>query len=387
MKIEEIIMANATSVLLMVILLVSRFINRRKRRTEDKFFTVLACIGISATVLETIAFFVDGVSGGFASFVNVLSNALIYCCTATISVIWVWYVDSYLNHDAKRIKTVLLPFVIVWTILIVMIIVNIFVPFLFKINESNEYERMPLGYIYYVFLFVSFIVSAIIYVKNRIRHGQNQFFPIWMFLLPVVIGCVIQALWYGIATAWLGCGIGLTSIYLDIQSRYSLIDDLTRVYNRAFIEHKLIVYRHNSNYAYGGIMLDIDSFKQINDTHGHSVGDDALRKAAKMLMDSAYRNTLVCRFAGDEFIILFRVPLIQKDELESKMVSLENLIREKAEIFNSSSDAPYKIMFSIGHAIYDTNLRDDEFFRQMDLAMYREKKAHHNSKKYNRDTL
>ena len=381
-NIQEIIMADCTAVLLMGILLVSRFINRRRRRTEDKFFTVLACIGIGAAIFELITFLIDGVPGPFPRFINILSNTLIYTCTASVSVLWIWYVDSYLNHNPRRIKTVFLPFVIVWAILIVMLVVNMFTGFLFKIDENNVYSREPLGYIYYAFLFISFFVSIAIFIKNRIQHGRNQFFPIWMFLFPVIAACVVQALWYGIAAAWLGCAIGLTSIYLDIQSRYSLIDDLTRIYNRAFIEHKLVVYRHSNKYVYGGIMLDIDSFKLINDSYGHSVGDEALRKAAKLIMDASYRNTLVCRFAGDEFIILFRLPSSQADRLEAKMIELENLIREKSKDFNESGKEPYKIVFSLGHAIYDTSLPDDAFFRQMDKAMYEEKKVHHKAQQY-----
>ena len=377
MNLQEIIMADATAILLMAILLISRFINRRRRRTEDKFFTVLACIGIGATLFELIAFLIDGQPGVPAKILNVFSNALIYCCTASISVIWVWYVDSYLNHNPRRIKTVFLPFVIVWGILIVMVVVNIFTGFLFTIDADNVYGRKPLGYIYYAFLFISFIVSIIIFIKNRIQHGRNQFFPIWMFLFPVIAACIIQALWYGIAAAWLGCAIGLTSIYLDIQSRYSLMDDLTHIYNRAFIEHKLIVYRHNSSYVYGGIMLDIDRFKEINDTLGHSVGDQALRKAAGIIMDASCRNSFVCRFAGDEFIVLLRVPQSQKDELIPKMIELEEHIRCKASECTKKEQLPYSISFSIGHAIYDAEKPDDEFFRAMDKAMYKEKKIHH----------
>lgn len=381
MNLQEIIMADCTAILLMGILLISRFINRRRRRTEDKFFTVLACIGIGATLSELIAFLIDGQPGVAMKILNVFSNAFIYCCTASISVIWLWYVDSYLNHNPRRIKTIFLPFVIVWGALIVMVVVNIFTGFLFEITESNVYERRPLGYIYYAFLFISFITSIIIFIINRVKHGKNQFFPIWMFLFPVITACIVQALWYGIAAAWLGCAIGLTSIYLDIQSRYSLVDDLTHIYNRAFIEHKLIVFRHNSSYVYGGIMLDIDRFKKINDTLGHSVGDEALRKAASIIMDASCRNSLVCRFAGDEFIVLLKMPQDKKDELTAKIIELEENVRIRANEFCKKEQLPYTLSFSIGHAIYDPEKPDDEFFRAMDNAMYNEKKLHHEQQK------
>ena len=124
-------------------------------------------------------------------------------------------------------------------------------------------------------------------------------------------------------------------------------------------------------------MLDIDRFKEINDTLGHSIGDQALRKAAGIIMDASCRNSFVCRFAGDEFIVLLRVPQSQKDELIPKMIELEEDIRCKASECTKKEQLPYSISFSIGHAIYDAEKPDDEFFRAMDKAMYKEKKIHH----------
>ena len=376
--IKEIIMADCTGIVLMLILLLSRYLVRRNKRTEDKFFSALVLIALAAAALELTAFLIDGKAGGFAKFVNVLINALIYCCTTTISLLWLWYVDSNLNKDTKRIRTVFLPFVIVYGILMVMLVVNVFTGFLYVVNESNVYERRPLGYIYYAYLFICFIATIILYFIDRVKHGQTKFFPIFMFLIPVILGCVIQAVWYGIASAWLGCAIGLTAIYLNIQTRFALKDGLTGLYNRAFIEHKLIVARKKTGrYAYGGIMLDIDSFKLINDTYGHSSGDEALRQVAKILLSATDNKTLLFRFAGDEFIIMLRVPLSQKDELDAKMSEIITKIRHESDEFNKSGRFPYDLIFSFGCAHFDGSLPDDEFFHLMDIEMYKEKRKHH----------
>lgn len=383
MILQEIIMADCTAIVLLLILLISRYLVRRNTRTEDRFFYALCSIGFVATTMELIAFLIDGHSGGFVKFANIFVNAVIYACTTTISILWLWYVDSSLNHDTKRIRTVFLPFVIVYGILMVMLVVNVFTGFLYVIDENNVYSRRPLGYIYYAFLFICFITTFVIYIRDRITYGETKFFPIFMFLIPVIAGCIIQALWYGIACAWLSCAVGLTAIYLNIQSRFAFIDGLTGLYNRAFIEHKLIIARKkSSHYAYCGIMLDIDSFKQINDNFGHSVGDDALRQTAAILKEAADRKTLLFRFAGDEFIILHKVPLSEKDKLEQIMVDLEQKIIEGAEKFNKTN-TNYQLRFSFGNSLFDSKLDDDEFFRQMDLEMYKQKKLHHELEKQN----
>ena len=380
MIIEEIIMADCTGILLMLILLVSRYFVRRKQNVEDKFFYAMVLVGLFAGALELTAFLVDGKPGTFAKVVNILVNVLIYGCTTTLSVVWLWYVDSNLNHDTRRIRTVWLPYVIVYGVLMVLLVVNLFTGFFYVIDANNVYNRRPLGYIYYAFLFICFITTIIIYIKDRIVYGETKFFPIFTFLVPVILGCIIQAVWYGIATGWLGCAIGLTAIYLNIQSRFALVDHLTGLYNRSFIEHKLLVARRKSNrFIYGGIMLDIDCFKQINDTYGHSVGDEALRQVAKILVDASDNKNLIFRFAGDEFVILLRAPISEKAELEARMILLEKAIREEADAINNQKEALYKLEFSFGRAFFDASKDDDEFFRTMDLEMYKEKRKHHRS--------
>ena len=380
MNIQEIVIADATAILLMVILLVSRYIVRRHKGTEDKFFSSMVFIGLAAALLEMIAFLIDGKPGLFLKILNVTINHVIYACTTTISIVWLWYVDSCLNNDTRRIRTVFLPFVILWGIFMLMLIPNIWLGYLFSFggNNGNEYIRQPVGYSYYGFLGACFIASIVVYIRSKIKHGEAKFFPIWMFLIPVILCCAVQALWYGIALAWLGCAIGVTAIYLNIQSRFALIDGLTGLYNRAFIEHKLIVARKNQRYVYGGIMLDIDDFKLINDTYGHSTGDDALRQVAKILLETCDKSTLIFRFAGDEFVLLLKVPQAEKDNLPKLMKELENSIREGANKFNKAKENKYNLVFSFGHTIFDKTLPDDVFFHQMDVEMYKEKKLHHN---------
>ena len=382
MLIEEIIVANATSIILLLILLIVRHSTRRVRRTEDKIFTAFIIVNMVCCLTEAISFLVDGKEGLFFYIVNLLSNTTLYLSTISVSVLWIWYVDISLNRDKKRLRTVYLPLLIIWAVLAVGLIVNLFVGYIFTIDANNVYARAWPGYIYYGFLFMSFIISVVIYILFRVHHGQAQFFPIWMFLTPILLGVIIQAVWYGISLSWLSCSIGLVGIYLNIQSKMTLVDGLTGLYNRAYIEHKLVTARESQRYVYSGIMLDIDYFKEINDTYGHSVGDEALRNAARLLLTASDRNCIVFRFAGDEFIILVKMPASHASELESKVHEVEERIKAETDKFNASGETPYEIVFSIGHTLYDVHSNDDEFFHKMDEEMYKEKQKHHlNSKK------
>ncbi len=377
MNIGEILVANGAGLFLLVIMFLCRNMAKRTPRTVDRIFTVMIIIGIAGTILEPLTFMLDGRGGAFLRAVNIFANSLEFALTATVSVFWVWYVALSLNYDVKKLKSVFLPMLAIWALLIILLIGNVFGSFLFSVDENNVYARQPLGYIFYVFLIGSYLTSLVLYYRFRAAHGKALFFPIWMFLAPLFASIIIQIPFYGISVTFLGCSIGLVSIYLNMLSKKSLVDGLTGLYNRAYVEHLMITARHSKRYVYGGIMIDIDSFKKINDTYGHSAGDDALINAGKILIKAVDRGAVAFRFAGDEFIVLVRSAVSKAEKLETEMTDTEKRIRAGVEEFNSSGKTPYKLSFSMGHAPLDTKLPDDDFFRSMDTEMYKEKQLHH----------
>lgn len=377
----EIIVANGTAIVLLLILCFSQFVTRRLAHIQDKVFNAFIFIGIVCAVLETLSFVIDGKEGTFMRVLNFAVNTSIYAGTATVSVLWLWYVELNLNKDVKKLKPLFFPFFIIWALLIAGLIGNIFGQYFFSVDAANVYHREPLGYIFYGFLMGSFVVSIVEYIRFRIRYGETQFFPIWMFLTPICAACVVQAVWYGISLAWLGCAVGCIGIYAMIQAKRAFVDSLTGLYNRAYIEHKLYSVKKSQSYVYSGIMIDVDYFKQINDTFGHSVGDKALKDVAKIILNVADRHCFACRFAGDEFVILVRLPSIKANELKQLTLDIEDRVRKEAVRFNETSGNPYKLEFSIGHSMYDISSEEDFFFHNMDSEMYKEKEIHHKQNK------
>jgi diguanylate cyclase (GGDEF)-like protein len=84
-------------------------------------------------------------------------------------------------------------------------------------------------------------------------------------------------------------------------------DALTKLYNRRymdrFLEEKLIGHNVDGK-IFGLIMCDIDNFKRVNDTYGHESGDDVLVEIAKVFMDSLRGDDCVCRWGGEEFLVV-----------------------------------------------------------------------------------
>lgn len=376
MNLGEILVANGASILLLVILLICRYMSGRTRRIADRVFSAIILCVISGTFLETVTFLMDGKGGALLRAVNFAGNTLLYACSVTAAMFWVWYVDLTLYRDVKRLKRAHLPIFISWVLMILLLVANLFGSFLFTIDADNIYARQPIGYIFYVHIVGAYVTSIILYFRFRRSHGKAQFFPIWMFITPLFLSLLIQIPFYGISVSYLGCSLGLIGLYMNIQSKLSLVDVLTGLYNRAYIEHAMVRARHNRRFIYSGIMLDLDDFKQINDSFGHSVGDNALVDAARILMKAADRDSEVFRYAGDEFIVLLKVPAGNPEDLLPKTLAMKKSITECYKEFNSSHKASYKLVFSMGHAMLEPGISDDEFFRIMDEEMYRDKQRH-----------
>lgn len=84
-------------------------------------------------------------------------------------------------------------------------------------------------------------------------------------------------------------------------------DPLTGLFNRKFLEEsidKIVSQSKRSKLSYGILMVDIDYFKMINDTHGHDVGDEAIKVIASTLIENTRESDIVVRFGGEEFIVL-----------------------------------------------------------------------------------
>lgn len=102
---------------------------------------------------------------------------------------------------------------------------------------------------------------------------------------------------------------------VDSQKKHELAqqeaaetDPLTKVYNRKTFERELHLFLKNPQESGAGtlILLDIDNFKQVNDLHGHLTGDAVLRQVAYGLESVFYKNGIIGRFGGDEFLVFIR---------------------------------------------------------------------------------
>jgi diguanylate cyclase (GGDEF)-like protein len=163
--------------------------------------------------------------------------------------------------------------------------------------------------------------------------------------------------------------------------RISTTDALTNIYNRRYFNElfpKFINSAKRKNELISFIIIDVDHFKQYNDTYGHQMGDDALVKIARAIQDSLHRADDYCfRLGGEEFGAIFKV------DSKEHSTQLANKIRENIEslkIEHSKNSSSLYITASMGLICKpaDDIQNVDEFYKQGDDLLYRAKESGRN---------
>lgn len=180
--------------------------------------------------------------------------------------------------------------------------------------------------------------------------------------------------------------IGYTAIRIDITDKKRveellITDGLTGIYNRRFFNESLpraINTAKRDKKYFSFFMMDIDHFKQYNDTYGHQEGDHVLIEVAKAIKSSLKRSSDMCfRLGGEEFGIIFE----SLDPIEA--YNIANTIRENVQnlkIAHKKSSTSEYVTISIGLVTKKSteNLIDDEIYKEADNYLYKAKESGRN---------
>jgi diguanylate cyclase (GGDEF)-like protein len=152
-------------------------------------------------------------------------------------------------------------------------------------------------------------------------------------------------------------------------------DPLTGVANRRRSEELMGQLMHlavRQQQAFSLALLDLDHFKQINDRHGHGMGDEVLRRVARMLERSFRAEDVVARWGGEEFV----VAMFGMDKENGVQRLTQVLAALRDEPFELPGDEPLRVTFSAGVAQYPMDGGDlQALYRSADATMYQAKEG------------
>ncbi len=153
-------------------------------------------------------------------------------------------------------------------------------------------------------------------------------------------------------------------------------DGLTGMHNRRYFDDAMVEYLNafrEIGKPVGMMILDLDHFKVINDTHGHDVGDEVLRRVANCLMEFTRYHDVVARLGGEEFAVL------SPNTSERQLHALADRIRTAiSDLRIASGNVTLRVTVSIGLATWDGREAGEELYRRADKQLYQAKRQGRN---------
>lgn len=148
----------------------------------------------------------------------------------------------------------------------------------------------------------------------------------------------------------------------------AITDPLTGLYNRRYLFDTAEACPKGERY--GMAVIDIDDFKQINDTYGHVVGDEVICQLAQILMITFTKEDIAARIGGEEFCVFSRVTC--EKEFETKLDAFMMRVRKSICMVSAK---PIQYTVSIGYALSGDKLDVDSLFLRSDTAVYQAKRS------------
>lgn len=322
-------------------------------KLQQRYWIIVSfALIIAISVFELVSTIVDSTSTSFI-WVNIITNYLGFGLTPAVSIC------LSLTLREKGISRTIIAAQLAY-----MVLLGLSIPseLIFYVDENNRYMRGEFFGIYIFIYFISVIyllVSTVRAVSIYQSKSKNFIYLIAVFLL---LCTMIQIIFPHVHVSW-ACVSLLAILYATYCNIFwQQLDSLTGLLNQSSFLNRTLSLDHETVL----IIFDIDDFKWINDTYGHTVGDECLKEVAACIKKAYSDDGLCYRYGGDEFCVLLDTDA-DKEACDRALINELEARRKKYSIL------PY---ISFGSAVFSAG---DDIKRVKDLAdsnMYQMKKQH-----------
>ena len=239
---------------------------------------------------------------------------------------------------------------------------------LFRYRHDPE-TRQPARACAWLLILASCLQGAWCLFEFRLPIEQMNFvhpdlINVGFSYLSMVLGLAVV-----IGLLWLGLTVHRQALHKMAQT-----DSLTSLLNRRAFEEILrrdLMRSDRSGTSMGIMLIDLDYFKQVNDSLGHFAGDDVLRRIAMVLRDGTRPSDVLARYGGEEFVVLLR-----NAGVNESMIAAERIRSQIAAL--SALPGSVSLTASIGVAVSLAKDTATEFLLRADEALYRSKREGRN---------
>lgn len=342
-------------------------------RAQQWAFHGLICSCAVFLLSDIASWLLEGSTAPLTRGLLVGSAFLYYVVSLLLCAQWLLYCHCHLTRQMPD-RRALLRFLLPWMAAVLLFLINLGTGWIYYYDAEGMYHRGS-AYWLHPMIVVLFVVEAVVMIlrgapkENFVR--RHDAYALLLFALPPVTAFFVQAFFYGISIIPVSTALALLIVFVQRLSALVTVDPLTELNNRRSFEQ--YIEKRVGHIPEGQriflMMLDANSFKTINDTYGHHVGNEALIKISCVLKRSCCRSDFLARLGGDEFIIAGT----RADPAE--IGALRFAIDRQLEAENACPETPYTLSLSAGWAVYDADRFDnaDAFLHAADQQMYQNK--------------
>jgi len=329
-----------------------------------RIIIALACI----TIIETAGWIVNGAGIEYIN-LNYWLNTLSFATNILPTVFWIAYIDYKIFNDYEKLKKRMLLYLIpVYIMTGVMIYNHFFRGFIFSINEFNVYSRGDASFLGSILVYITILVSLIFFLRHSLLIRGRITQIILLFLLLPLAGSAIQLAVYGVSLNWPMLTLAVLLTFITVEKNQMVKDALTDLPTRGQLKQRLR-FKIKNNQKFSLVLIDLNDFKSINDNFGHQSGDRVLKIASSILTSDTNPEDMVCRYGGDEFMLLI------ESEIDDICESIISRIDTSLEEYNKKIEG-YSISMSFGWNFISNPAEAsiEDVIHDTDEKMYADKK-------------
>ncbi len=285
-------------------------------------------------------------------FFSLLFNFTNYVLLSLIAYEWFMYMaaaeNMMLASSRRRRMVCRLPLLISAAALVTVYLLN---PDWLTDERGNPglWYYLMMVFVPVIYILASFIRSLLNAAKAENRQDRHLYLIIGIYPLGVVLFGMLQTFAWQAPLFCCGCTLMMLFFYIQNMQTQVSLDPLTRLNNRGQIDRYMSQIRGRENQRIYVLMIDVDRFKEINDSYGHTEGDRALVLVAESLrqaVEQIQAPVFLGRYGGDEFTVFVQTEE-EREYIDQLVYRIRYALREK-QVMNS---LPYKLNISIGYAL------------------------------------
>lgn len=329
--------------LIICLLLYLNLIKKHSPMLNERVFCYLLLANMAILCVDMLSWISNGNTFAFAGLLLTASDSIYYVMSSIILFLWLLYVALRLTK--KRINPIF--WILVLIPLVFEVIMSVSAPInglYFYIDSDNVYHRGPLCWtqaaIGIAFMILAMTIALVRALKTKDLKVRRESLTLVTFTVFPLFCSVLQTNFFGLPLVWIGTTISFMIFFMQTQNSQFSIDALTQLNNRGRFDTYLSqkVRNFNKDETVYLVVIDVDRFKNINDTFGHVTGDEVLIKLADILQKAcrAYKD-FSARYGGDEFVIVCTrsesepiTPLLE--EIEDLLVQLNTQNKDSLQV-------------------------------------------------------